>query len=592
MLRVVLTSIFVYFASQSICAGRIQFLPKRRGMIVYNFLVVFCFYSFLNIFVNNYQINFLFIITIFYLISLAMYYVHEFRGTNINFSDILSLNTAKEVAGGYKYEIRPIFVIIFVLILAEYLLHILVYKIHIVGIVAEKFKTNIGRYVYFWNGIFQLFCFLLSFFLLKDKMSQKQYDYSLNAGENEGYIYNFFSSMPIFHRSRVDSISSEKTASDFIKAVFETAKENIKNKNTKSAHDYVTICNNRFKNYTIKNIESPHILVIMNESFGTAHKRIQTNIEVTPYYDSLSKVTKGNLFVNTFGGGTANTEFEFLTGMTIGNYPYPVMPYNNFVKRDKYSIARYFNNLGYKTVAMHPYTATNYHRDKVYKRFGFDELLFFEEFKNKQYVRNFVSDRSMYEEIIRKFRSIRANGQKLFLFGITMQNHSGYKNFAGAEVLSHMTNYRERESVDAYLSLMKISDEAIELLINYFDSIEDHVIILFFGDHNASFGSEINKIVYEQELSYECSNAYMTPFFIYDNKNRKDEYIDAISANFLSIELLKKANLPFDILHDMLNEQYSEYSVYNYHKAMKRDDNKLYDIPYDKFMRLEKEYLK
>ena len=57
-------------------------------------------------------------------------------------------------------------------------------------------------------------------------------------------------------------------------------------------------------------------------------------------------------------------------------------------------------------------------------------------------------------------------------------------------------------------------------------------------------------------------------------------------------ELLKKAKLPFDILHDMLNELYEEYSVYNYHKALKRDDGKLYDIPFDKFMRLEEEYLK
>ena len=592
MLRVVLTSIFVFCVSQCICTGRVQFIPKRKGMIIYNFLVVFCIYSFLNIFINNYQINFLFIITFFYLISIAMYYVHEFRGTNINLSDILSINTAKEVAGGYKYEIKPIFILVLLFIVAEYILHIFVLKINIVGILEQKFKTNIGRYVFFWNEIFQILCFLLSFFFLKDKISQKQYDYSLNAGENEGYIYNFFSSIPIFHRSREDALLAEKTALDFIKTVFGIAKENIKNKNTKSSHDYVTICNSRFKDYTLQNPEAPHILVIMNESFGTAHRRIKTNIEVTPYYDSLSNVTKGNLFVNTFGGGTANTEFEFLTGMTIGNYPYPVMPYNNFVKRKKYSIARYFNNLGYKTIAMHPYTATNYHRDKVYKRFGFDELLFYEDFKNKQYVRNFVSDRSMYEEIIRRFRSVRSNGHKLFLFGITMQNHSGYKDFDGAEVLSHMTNYKDREAVDAYLSLMKISDEAIELLINYFDSIEDHVMILFFGDHNASFGTEINKIVYEQGLDYECSNAYMTPFFIYDNKNRKDEYIDAISANFLSIELLKKAKLPFDALHDMLNELYKKYSVYNYHKALKKDDGKLYDIPYDKFMRLEKEYLK
>ena len=179
MLRAILTSIFVFFVSQSICVGKIQLLPKRKEMIVYNFLVVFCFYTFLNIFINNYQISFLVTIIVFYIISLVMYYVHEFRGTNINFSDILSLNTAKEVAGGYKYEIKTLFVIVFAFIVAEYILHIFVYKIHVFGIFGENIKTNIGRYIFIRSEIFQIICFLLSFFFLKDKITQKQYDYSL-----------------------------------------------------------------------------------------------------------------------------------------------------------------------------------------------------------------------------------------------------------------------------------------------------------------------------------------------------------------------------------------------------------------------------
>ena len=590
MLRTILTSIFVFSISQSICVGKVSILPRRKGFLLYNYLAVFCFYSFLNIFILQRNISFLITITIFYLLSLIMYYVHEFRGTNINFSDILSINTAKEVAGGYKYEIKAIFVMVFLLIAIEYFIHIFIYNISLKSEYVNALSSNINIYKYFWYEVSQLFCFLLSFFILRDKISQNQYDYSLSAGENEGYIYNFFSSIPIFHR--MDNNNSEEAASKFVKNVFSIAKENLKNINTKSAHDYVTIYNSKYKDYNIQNPDSPHIIVIMNESFGSVHRRVNTNIPVTPYYDSLQGVTKGNLYVNTFGGGTANTEFEFLTGMTIGNYPYPVMPYNNFVKHDKYSIARYFNNLGYNTIAMHPYTATNYHRDKVYKRFGFKELLFFDDFKNKEYVRNFVSDRSMYEEVIRRFRSTRVSNQKMFLFGITMQNHSGYQHFDGESVLSLMTNHKNREAVDSYLSLMKISDDAIEVLINYFDSVDDHVIILFFGDHNASFGTEINKMVYDDNINYECSNAYVTPFFIYDNRDRNERYIEEISANFLSLELLKKANLPLDVLHQMLDEIYSKYSVYNYHKAKKRSDKKPYDIPIDGFMNLEREYLK
>lgn len=587
MLRIVLTSIIVYFVSQYICVGNGKLLPKRKGTLIYNFLSVFCIYSFFNIFISSVNISFLIVITIFYLLSLTMYYVHEFRGTNINLSDILSLNTAKEVAGGYTYEIKPFFVLVFIIIAFEYVYQIYNFVIHYSHF---DYSSNLDIYRLFWREVRQILIFFVSFFILRDKVSQKKYDYSLNAGENEGYIYNFVSSIPFFHKN--NEIVSEKTASDFVKYIFGIAKENLKNKNTKSAHDYVTICNSRFKNYALRNEDVPHIIVIMNESFGSVHTRIKSNYLATPYFDSLSGVTKGNLYVNTFGGGTANTEFEFLTGMTVGNYPYPVMPYNNFVKRDKYSIAKYFNNLGYKTIAMHPYTATNYHRDKVYKRFGFNELVFYEDFKNKEYVRKFVSDKSMYEEIFRRFKLIRESSQKLFLFGITMQNHSGYKRFSGQKILSLMKNYKNREAVDSYLSLMKLSDEALEVLINYLDTVKDHVILLFFGDHNASFGTEMNKLLYDDSLEYECTNAYMTPFLIYDNKNRHDRYIKEVSANFLSLELLKSAKLPLDVTHEMLNSIYRNYSVYNFHKAKNRRDKKLYDIPIDRFMKLEKEYLK
>ena len=582
MLRAILTSIIVYLCSQFICVGNIRLLPKRKSLFFYNILAVFCIYSFFNIFFYDTRISFLIVILIFYLLSLTMYYVHEFRGTNINISDILSINTAKEVAGGYTYEIKPVFVIFLIFVVFEFVFQIAYNRI---GINIHSYlNSNINIYNHFWYEVLQITLFFVSFFVLKDKISDKQYDYSLNAGENEGYIFNFFSSIPIFHKFIKDSFSLDIASLELSRISKNSPKEFLKNINTKYAHN--------FANFKLKDLDRPHIIVIMNESFGSVHSRIKTNIPVTPYYDSLSKVTKGNLYVNTFGGGTANTEFEFLTGMTIGNYPYPVMPYNNFVKRDKYSLARYFNALGYKTVAMHPYTATNYHRDKVYKRFGFDELLFFNEFEHKEYVRNYVSDKSMYEEVIKRFDKAKNSSERLFLFGITMQNHSGYKLFNNAKVLSLMSNYRNREAVDAYLSLMKLSDDAIAILINYFKSINDHVLILFFGDHNASFGTEINKLVYDVGLNYECSNAYVTPFFIFDNKNSKDDYIKETSANFLSLELLRKANLPLDDIHLMMDDIYKNFSVYSFHKAKKRKDNKLYDIPIDKYMMCEREYLK
>ena len=585
MLRVILTSIIVPIFSQFIVAGKTNIIPLKRITYVYNVLSVMLFYTLLNVILWQYQINFLIVITFFYFLSLTMYYVHEFRGTNTNFSDILSINTAKEVASGYTYEIKARFVIVFIVILIEYALHFFYYKIDVLGnyhkVINGIDSVNIDVYRYVWHEFGQILLFLFLFFLIRDIVSKNKYDYSLLAGEKEGYIYNFFSSISIFHNK--DDISI-KDADSIIS--FKT------NDKSKSSFNTIDTKNAQIIDIIEKNEnEYPNVIVIMNESFGSVHRRINTNITVTPYYDNLTGVIKGDLYVNTFGGGTANTEFEFLTGVSIGNYPYPVMPYNNFVKRDKYSIAKYFSNLGYETIAMHPYTSTNYCRDKVYKRFGFDKLYFYDDFRDKKYIRKFVSDESMYEEVIRRYEETKLDKKRAFIFGITMQNHSGYDEFEGEEVKSDFENIKSKKELDSYLSLMKKSDDAIKVLIDYFSKEKEHVILLFFGDHNASFGTDLNKMVYDMDFEYECTNAYVTPFFIYNNKKNNDKLIDGVSANFLSIELFKEANLPLDMIHKYLDSIYKEYDVYNYHKMRSRKDKKKYDIKNDKLAKYEREYL-
>ena len=193
MLRVLLTSLIIPIFSQSIASGRIILLPKKLHTFIYNFLCVLFAYTFLNVIFWQYELNFLIIITLFYIISLTMYYIHEFRGTNINFSDILSINTAKEVAGGYTYEIKPIFVLCFFIILTEYILHLVYNKIDLLYYYNIDFKSidneNLYLYRFILHEIAQVLLFIFLFFILRDIITNNKYDYSLMAGEKEGYIY-------------------------------------------------------------------------------------------------------------------------------------------------------------------------------------------------------------------------------------------------------------------------------------------------------------------------------------------------------------------------------------------------------------------
>lgn len=584
MLRTLLTSLLVPLFSQCLISGIGNIIPLKKSTYIYNVLTVLLLYTLLNTILWQYQINFLIVITFFYFLSIAMYYVHEFRGTNANYSDLSSLNTAKEVASGYTYKIKLSFVIIFIIILAEFILHISYYKINFFEnyhkVIDNIESVNIDIYRYVWHECGQILLFFFILFLMKDIVSSKQFDYSLLAGEKEGYLYNFLSSIPFFHKKAIDKENDESAS---IKAS-SNSKLSFNIIDTENAQIFDSI-NNGGRKY-------PHIIVIMNESFGSVHRRIKTNRPVTEYFDNLKGVVKGDVYVNTFGGGTANTEFEFLTGVSIGNYPYPVMPYNNFVKREKYSLAKYFRNLDYETIAMHPYTATNYNRDKVYKRFGFDKLLFYEDFRDRKYIRDFVSDESMYEEVIRRYKEVKEDKKQAFIFGVTMQNHSGYNDFDSEEIVSDIDVVDGKNTIDSYLSLVKKSDDAIKVLIDFFSKEKEEVILLFFGDHNASFSTSLNKQIYGMSFDYECSNAYVTPFFIYNNKKSIDRNVEAVSANFLSIELLNEAGLPFDMLHKYLDSIYKDYDVFNYHKMRNRHDKKKSDIKIDELNKYEREYLK
>ena len=78
--------------------------------------------------------------------------------------------------------------------------------------------------------------------------------------------------------------------------------------------------------------------------------------------------------------------------------------------------------------------------------------------------------------------------------------------------------------------------------------------------------------------NYEGKNVYETPFFIYDNQNKKDEIIKQISTNFLGLELLKRTGLKLTEYYKILDNVYEKVYYMNFHKEKRREDNLLYYV--------------
>ena len=288
--------------------------------------------------------------------------------------------------------------------------------------------------------------------------------------------------------------------------------------------------------------DKPDIIVIMDESFADLSilgSEPRTNIEVTPFIDALSENTvRGYALSSVYGGGTPNSEYEFLTGNSMLFLPPGAIVYQQYLKQPCYSMVEELKENGYQCIAMHPFVSSGWVRTTVYSYLGFDETHFIEDFPAEDLVRDFVSDREMFEKTVDLYEEKKAAGQDVFLFGVTMQNHGGYvyegENYQQTVTLEGYE--QDYDDAEQYLTLIHETDAAVEYLLDYFSGIEDNVVVVFYGDHLPNLDNRFYEELHggafetldEQQLKYTI------PFFIWTNYDIEEETVERTSLNYLS----------------------------------------------------------
>ncbi len=324
--------------------------------------------------------------------------------------------------------------------------------------------------------------------------------------------------------------------------------------------------------------ELPNIIVIMNESFSDLSYigRLKTDTEYMSYYDSLEKnYPHGRLLVSTLGGGTCNTEFEYLTGLSMMNMPSGCYAYMQHITGEIPSMASYLKDYGYQTVAMHPFYEICWKRNSVYNFMGFDDFISGEDMSSEhglyesadrwnkgfgddvEYIRTLISDSFFYKQVIDQFEN--KTSDRIFIFGITVQNHSGYE-YEGEDFETDVhiqIPEGDYPRAEQYLSLIKDSDEALEELITYFEGVEEETVIVFFGDHQPNVEAELIEALDPDRNKFVNSylTRFQTPFVIWSNFDMGVEknYLGLISANYLGIETLKHAGVPLSSEYKMID---------------------------------------
>ncbi len=257
----------------------------------------------------------------------------------------------------------------------------------------------------------------------------------------------------------------------------------------------------------VENPTAHNVVVIMGESYAD-FRSLSAEVSDAPYaaFDTLSSEgISGTAVVPTFGGYTARSEFELLTGLPVASLKDPIEPHRVIERESVAAIPALFSNMGYKTIYLHPYTADFYDRNTVYPTFGFDTLLFEDAFAIGDRTRYGRADDAVcFEKIV---ELLETTEEPAFLFAATMQNHQPYyyeADFGKDEMAFYMEGIAE-------------TDRALQVLKAAVDALDEPTILLYVGDHYPFFGLDGN--FYEQNGYGEENYAalYRQSYVIYAN---------------------------------------------------------------------------
>ena len=315
----------------------------------------------------------------------------------------------------------------------------------------------------------------------------------------------------------------------------------------------------------------PNIIIIMNEAFSdmASVADFTTNEDYMPFIHSLQHGAEdtitGNLQVSVCGGNTANSEFEFLTGNSMAFLPQGSIPYQQYLIHEIPAIPAHLKELGYYTVAAHPYNATGWDRDTVYPLLGFVCSLFINQYDRSNKLRSYISDAECVDKIIEVYEE-KETGTPLFMFNVTMQNHGGYTdkytNFTPDITVEGLSNL----AVEQYMSLLKVSDAEFERLVTYFSGVEEDTVIVFFGDHqpNDAVAGPLVKLNGKNVKTFtneELLTRYEVPYVIWANYDIEESTDVDTSLNYLGVTALEVAGLETFAYQNFLQELEKTYPV-------------------------------
>ncbi len=302
--------------------------------------------------------------------------------------------------------------------------------------------------------------------------------------------------------------------------------------------------------------QRPNIIVVQLESFFDlgALQSIQLSENPIPYFTQLKQTCpSGLLTVPSIGGGTANTEFELLSGMNleffgIGEYPY------NTVLQDQTipSLPYLLKDLGYGTHVLHNHEGSFYDRHKVYPNLGFDTFTSIEYMNGyEQNPLGWCDDSILTDQILSALRTTEASD---FVFAVSVQGHGKYPNEyvspAGGITVTGADDPKLDAQYRYYADQLRQMDDFIRELTAALSVQNEPSLLVLYGDHLPALNVEQKDLPDGQSL-------YQTEYVIWSTEQDLSHVKEDLESYQLGAYALQYAGIhegAIPALHQLMRD--------------------------------------
>ncbi|WP_455145831.1 LTA synthase family protein [Streptococcus constellatus] len=330
------------------------------------------------------------------------------------------------------------------------------------------------------------------------------------------------------------------------------SKKTIKNLEEKYKHIAVNYNQSR-----IEKIENQTVIYLLSESFSDPARVEGVTMSENPIpniQEIRNRTTSGLMKSDGYGGGTANMEFQTLTGLPFYNLsPSISVIYTEVVPgMNKFPSISDFYNRNNRTV-IHLASPSNYSRNIIYNDLGFNKFIHYgtKGLKGENIGGNY-SDKTTYDQVLKNLKE----NQSQFFSVMTMQNHMPWTEPNPVTISANYAGFSDadNQTLSNYVRMLHHTDIATKDFLAQLSKINKKITVVFYGDH-------LPGLYPQSAFKNNPDSQYLTDYFVWSNYDTPKLNYPVVNSSDFTALLLEQTNSKVSPYYALLTEVLHKASV-------------------------------